>query len=128
MTHLYSLDVMMPGTDGLSCKQIEYSELPILFLTKRGKIYCLIISVRMITKLFVFRSSPVSRHIYAEKREHHSTLSFEPDMDLTFPQGTVCFRTAVPYQKRVFNLNTLRKPGTTLKSNLKPFSGLMNRR
>ena len=55
----------------------------------------------------------MSRHILRrEKREHHSTLSFDPDIrfDLS-AKGTVCFRTAgSPYQKAsIQSVNTLRK-------------------
>lgn len=89
--HFYDLillDVMMPGTDGFEfCKQIRNMvDCPILFLTAKTLEEDILFGLGIgaddyITKPFRIQElrARVAAHLRREKREHHSTLSFEPD-------------------------------------------------
>ena len=83
------LDVMMPGTDGFEfCKQIRNMvDCPILFLTAKTLEEDILFGLGIgaddyITKPFRIQElrARVAAHLRREKREHHSTLSFEPDI------------------------------------------------
>ncbi|MDB6461693.1 MULTISPECIES: response regulator transcription factor [Blautia] len=90
--HFYDLillDVMMPGTDGFEfCKQIRNMvDCPILFLTAKTLEEDILFGLGIgaddyITKPFRIQElrARVAAHLRREKREHHSTLSFEPDI------------------------------------------------
>ena len=90
--HFYDLillDVMMPGTDGFEfCKQIRNMvDCPILFLTAKTLEEDILFGLGIgaddyITKPFHIQElrARVAAHLRREKREHHSTLSFEPDI------------------------------------------------
>ena len=90
--HFYDLillDVMMPGTDGFEfCKQIRNMvNCPILFLTAKTLEEDILFGLGIgaddyITKPFRIQElrARVAAHLRREKREHHSTLSFEPDV------------------------------------------------
>ena len=73
----------------------------------------------------------MSRHIYAEKkREHHSTLSFEPDIRFDLSAKVLYVsEQPVPLPKAsIQSVNTLRKTGDRFlqkNKSMKPFSGLM---
>ena len=86
---LILLDVMMPGTDGFEfCKQIRNMvDCPILFLTAKTLEEDILFGLGIgaddyITKPFRIQElrARVAAHLRREKREHHSTLSFEPDI------------------------------------------------
>ena len=83
------LDVMLPGHDGFEvCQTIrEFSEMPIIMLTAKGDDMDKILGLEYgaddyITKPFRIQElrARVAAHLRREKREHHSTLSFEPDI------------------------------------------------
>lgn len=90
--HFYDLillDVMMPGTDGFEfCKQIRNMvDCPILFLTAKTLEEDILFGLGIgaddyITKPFRIQElrARVAAHLRREKREHHSILSFEPDI------------------------------------------------
>lgn len=83
------LDIMMPVMDGLEvCKQVrKMSDLPIIMLTAKDEDDDRILGLEIgaddyITKPFRIQElrARVAAHLRREKREHHSTLSFEPDI------------------------------------------------
>ena len=86
---LIILDVMMPKMDGFSlCAELRNRvDCPILFLTAKSEEGDLIKGLGAggddyITKPFRIQElrARVAAHLRREKREHHSTLSFEPDI------------------------------------------------
>ena len=141
--HFYDLillDVMMPGTDGFEfCKQIRNMvDCPILFLTAKTLQEDILFGLGIgaddyITKPFRIQElrARVAAHLRREKREHHSTLSFEPDIRFDLSAKVLyVFRTAgSPLPKAsIQSVNTLRKTGDRFlqkNKSMKPFSGLM---
>lgn len=86
---LILLDVLMPGTDGFAfCKQIRNMvDCPILFLTAKTLEEDILFGLGIggddyITKPFRIQElrARVAAHLRREKREHHSTLSFDSNM------------------------------------------------
>ena len=83
---LILLDVMMPGTDGFEfCKQIRsLTDCPILFLTAKTLEEDILFGLGIgaddyITKPFRIQElrARIGAHLRREKRERHSSLSFE---------------------------------------------------
>ena len=140
--HFYDLillDVMMPGTDGFEfCKQIRNMvDCPILFLTAKTLEEDILFGLGIgaddyITKPFRIQElrARVAAHLRREKREHHSTLSFEPDIRFDLSARYCMFQNSrFPLPKAsIQSVNTLRKTGDRFlqkNKSMKPFSGLM---
>ena len=125
--HFYDLillDVMMPGTeDGFEfCKQIRNMvDCPILFLTAKTLEEDILFGLGIgaddyITKPFRIQElrARVAAHLRREKREHHSTLSFEPDIrfDLSAKVLYVSEQPVPLTKSSIQSVNTLRKTET----------------
>lgn len=140
--HFYDLillDVMMPGTDGFEfCKQIRNMvDCPILFLTAKTLEEDILFGLGIgaddyITKPFRIQElrARVAAHLRREKREHHSTLSFEPDIRFDLSAKVLYVQNSrFPLPKAsIQSVNTLRKTGDRFlqkNKSMKPFSGLM---
>ena len=83
------LDINLPGNNGeYICKEVrKISEVPIVMITSVDSELDQLISLNYgaddyITKPFRIQElrARVAAHLRREKREHHSTLSFEPDI------------------------------------------------
>ena len=130
---------MMPGTDGFEfCKQIRNMvDCPILFLTAKTLEEDILFGLGIgaddyITKPFRIQgaSRPCRGTFTQRKREHHSTLSFEPDIRFDLSAKVLYVsEQPVPLPKAsIQSVNTLRKTGDRFlqkNKSMKPFSGLM---
>ena len=86
---LYILDLTLPDGSGYDiCKKVKAKgDLPVIFLTAYDDEVNVIMGFELgaddyITKPFRIQElrARVAAHLRREKREHHSTLSFEPDI------------------------------------------------
>ena len=85
---LILLDIMLPEIDGYELLEyIRPMEIPVIFITAKSDVMDRVRGLRLgaedyITKPFRIQElrARVAAHLRREKREHHSTLSFEPDI------------------------------------------------